>query len=72
GEVGKGGVVRDAEKHREVIEGIKSLAANLGLHVKAVTESPLLGPKGNREFLIFLAKSGEGGGAGGDNIPVTI
>lgn len=59
GEVGKGGVVRDAEKHREVIAAIKSLAELLGLKVRGVTESPILGPKGNREFLIFMAKSGE-------------
>lgn len=56
GEVGKGGVVRDAEKHREVIAAIKSLAEGLGLKVGGVTESPILGPKGNREFLILMAK----------------
>jgi len=59
GEVGKGGVVRDAEKHREVIAAIKSLAERLGLKVRGVTESPILGSKGNREFLIFMAKNGE-------------
>jgi 23S rRNA (cytidine1920-2'-O)/16S rRNA (cytidine1409-2'-O)-methyltransferase len=57
GEVGKGGVVRDSEKHREVIDAIKSVAEDLGLEVKGVTESPLLGPRGNREFLIFMLKS---------------
>ncbi len=62
GQVGKGGVVRDTDKHREVIEGIKSLATGLGLDVRGVTESPLLGPKGNREFLILLAKREESGG----------
>ena len=59
GEVGKGGVVRDAEKHREVIAAIKSLAERLGLNVRGVTDSPILGTKGNREFLIFLSKTGE-------------
>jgi 23S rRNA (cytidine1920-2'-O)/16S rRNA (cytidine1409-2'-O)-methyltransferase len=58
GEVGKGGVVRDAEKHREVIAAIKSLAESLGLKVGGVTESPILGPKGNREFLIVMMKTG--------------
>ena len=57
GEVGKGGVVRDSEKHREVIDAIKSVAENLGLEVRGVTESPLLGPRGNREFLIFMANT---------------
>jgi len=56
GEVGKGGVVRDALKHQEVITAVSSAAENLGLKVRGVTESPLLGPKGNREFLIFMVK----------------
>jgi len=56
GEVGKGGVVRDAMKHREVITAISSVAENLGLKVRGVTESPILGPKGNREFLIIMVK----------------
>jgi len=49
-------VVRDAMKHREVITAISSVAENLGLKVRGVTESPILGPKGNREFLIFMVK----------------
>jgi 23S rRNA (cytidine1920-2'-O)/16S rRNA (cytidine1409-2'-O)-methyltransferase len=56
GEVGKGGVVRDAGKHREVVAAIRSEAENLGLEVRGVTESPILGPKGNREFLICMRK----------------
>lgn len=57
GEVGKGGVVRDEGKHREVVASIVTLAAGLGLEVLGVTESPILGPKGNREFLIYLRKT---------------
>jgi len=56
GQVGKGGVVRDEGKHREVIDSIVALADSLGLHVGGMTESPILGPKGNREFLIHLRK----------------
>lgn len=56
GEVGKGGVVRDEGKHREVVDSIVALAESLGLHVGGITESPILGPKGNREFLIHLIK----------------
>lgn len=56
GEVGKGGVVRDSEQHRKVVESIHVLADELGLDARGVTESPIQGPKGNREFLIFLQK----------------
>ena len=56
GEVGKGGVVRDEKKHAEVVEAIRELALSLGLEVCGVVESPILGPKGNREFLIHLRK----------------
>ncbi|MFZ3209463.1 MAG: TlyA family RNA methyltransferase [Geobacteraceae bacterium] len=56
GEVGKGGVVRDPRKHMEVIAAVSSLAEGLGLCVEGLTESPILGPKGNREFLIYLRK----------------
>ncbi len=56
GEVGKGGVVRDARKHLEVTANIRAVAEELNLEVLGVTESPILGPKGNREFLICLRK----------------
>jgi 23S rRNA (cytidine1920-2'-O)/16S rRNA (cytidine1409-2'-O)-methyltransferase len=57
GQVGKGGVVRDEKKHAEVIESIRELAQSLSLEVLGVCESPILGPKGNKEFLIHLRKS---------------
>ena len=56
GQVGKGGVVRDPRKHQEVIDKIRLVAGQLGCQVVEVCESPLLGPKGNREFLIHLRK----------------
>lgn len=56
GEVGRGGVVRDPEKHAAVIEAIGLLAGELNLEKVAVTESPITGPKGNREFLVYLKK----------------
>jgi 23S rRNA (cytidine1920-2'-O)/16S rRNA (cytidine1409-2'-O)-methyltransferase len=59
GQVGKGGVVRDAEQHAAVVERIRSLAETLGCLVLGVTESPILGPKGNREFLIYLRRKDE-------------
>ena len=54
GQVGKKGVVRDPEQHVQVVEKIKLLAENAGCQVVGLCESPLLGPKGNREFLIHL------------------
>lgn len=56
GEVGKGGVVKDAKKHAEVIDEISSFARSLALQVIGILESPLLGPKGNKEFFIYLKK----------------
>ena len=56
GKVGKGGVVRSHEEHLRVIGEIKEAAIALKLEVGGVTESPLLGPKGNREFFIFLRR----------------
>ena len=54
GLVGKGGVVRDPELHEQVVARIKALASELGCQVLGLCESPILGPKGNREFLIHL------------------
>jgi 23S rRNA (cytidine1920-2'-O)/16S rRNA (cytidine1409-2'-O)-methyltransferase len=54
GKVGKGGVVRSAEEQARVIEEIKDAAPGFGYKVRGVTESPLLGPAGNREFFIHL------------------
>jgi len=59
GQVGKGGVVRDAEQHAAVVERIRTLAESLGCLILGVTESPILGPKGNREFLIHLRRKDE-------------
>lgn len=56
GEVGKGGVVRDEAKQLAVVEKIKAFCEEIGLAVLGVVESPILGPKGNREFLIYLKR----------------
>jgi len=53
-EVEKRGVIRDPAVHDKVIDGIKEFSVELGLSVMGVCESPLMGPKGNREFFIFL------------------
>jgi 23S rRNA (cytidine1920-2'-O)/16S rRNA (cytidine1409-2'-O)-methyltransferase len=53
GRVGKGGVVREPELHAEVCERIRAWLAGLpGWRVEGITESPVLGPEGNKEFLI--------------------
>lgn len=58
GQVGKGGVVRDPELHQAVVERITAWFANLqGWSVIGVTESPILGPEGNKEFLIAACRS---------------
>jgi 23S rRNA (cytidine1920-2'-O)/16S rRNA (cytidine1409-2'-O)-methyltransferase len=54
GKVGKGGVVRDPALHQEVIDEIVDFCEKLGLESQGVTSSPILGPKGNKEFLIHL------------------
>jgi 23S rRNA (cytidine1920-2'-O)/16S rRNA (cytidine1409-2'-O)-methyltransferase len=53
-EVEKHGVIRNPEIHNRVIEGIKEFSAELGLSVTGVCESPLIGPRGNKEFFIYL------------------
>lgn len=54
GKVGKGGVVREPSLHQEVIDEIISFSGTLGLESHGITPSPILGPKGNKEFLIHL------------------
>jgi 23S rRNA (cytidine1920-2'-O)/16S rRNA (cytidine1409-2'-O)-methyltransferase len=54
GKVGKGGVVRSAAEHARVIEEVETAAVAIGYTSRGVIESPLLGPKGNKEFLLYL------------------
>jgi 23S rRNA (cytidine1920-2'-O)/16S rRNA (cytidine1409-2'-O)-methyltransferase len=55
----KGGVVRDSAAHRAVLLRVTAAAASHGLGARDVIASPILGPEGNREFLLDLA-SGPG------------
>ncbi len=58
GQVGKGGVVRDEALHQAVVECITAWFNGLpGWAVIGVTESPILGPEGNKEFLIAVRRS---------------
>lgn len=53
-QVGKGGVVKQQELHQQVIKDLSEFFETIGLAPLSVYPSPLLGPKGNREFFIFL------------------
>jgi 23S rRNA (cytidine1920-2'-O)/16S rRNA (cytidine1409-2'-O)-methyltransferase len=58
--VAKGGVVRDAAVHRDVLNRVLSFATTLGLSIDGCTPSPILGPSGNREFLVLLRRGDDG------------
>jgi 23S rRNA (cytidine1920-2'-O)/16S rRNA (cytidine1409-2'-O)-methyltransferase len=53
-EVGKGGVVRDPGVHQRVVDEIAAQAPDWGAQVDGVADSGLPGPKGNREFFLYL------------------
>jgi len=57
GKVGKKGVVRDKAVHQEVIEKIIDFALENGFSVKGLTYSPVKGPEGNIEYLLYLQKA---------------
>ncbi len=56
GEVGKGGIVRDEEKHERVVATVVRFAEVIGLRSHGVIESPISGAEGNKEFLIFFTR----------------
>ncbi|MBI4961968.1 MAG: TlyA family RNA methyltransferase [Desulfomonile tiedjei] len=56
-DVGKGGVVRDPGKIRAAVESVKTFAKGCGFQVLAEMESPIKGPKGNREFFLHLKRT---------------
>lgn len=58
--VGKKGVVRDKNTHKEVIEEVLGFADKSGLFLKGLTYSPVKGPEGNIEYLALLSKDNEG------------
>ena len=53
------GVIRDPEIHRQVLLDVLTFAHNQGLGLQGLIKSPLLGPKGNAEFLVWLSLSQE-------------
>ncbi len=54
GQVGKGGIVKDPEKHRAVVSDMKVFSEAAGFEVLGTTESPIKGAKGNKEFWLYL------------------
>jgi 23S rRNA (cytidine1920-2'-O)/16S rRNA (cytidine1409-2'-O)-methyltransferase len=56
GEVGKGGIVRDPALHKATIDRITQHVSNLGYQTQTIP-SPILGTKGNREFLLHATPS---------------
>jgi 23S rRNA (cytidine1920-2'-O)/16S rRNA (cytidine1409-2'-O)-methyltransferase len=54
GEVGKGGIVREEEKRRAALAAVELHAAHSGYEVKGSMPSPVLGARGNQEFLLHL------------------
>lgn len=55
--VGKNGVVREPEIHREVMERVTGFAYEDGFDVLALSFSPIKGPEGNIEYLLYLQKN---------------
>ena len=60
GKVGKNGVVREAATHLEVLMDTANAALNMGYHIRGLEYSPITGPKGNIEFLMYLVKQATG------------
>ncbi len=56
--VGKKGVVRDPALHREVCDRIAHWLEDIGWHVAGIAESPIRGPEGNVEFLVYASRDG--------------
>lgn len=59
--VGKHGVVREPETHREVLEDLAKFVLNNGFEIKGITYSPVKGPEGNIEYFMYLSKSFDSG-----------
>jgi 23S rRNA (cytidine1920-2'-O)/16S rRNA (cytidine1409-2'-O)-methyltransferase len=54
GRVGKGGVVRDPQAHRDAITAVITASGHLGLEARGLVASPITGAAGNHEYLLWL------------------
>lgn len=68
--VGKKGVVRDPDVHQEVIERVVDFAHSLDFETKGLEFSPIKGPEGNIEYLLWLQKRPQGSGC--TEIPFSV
>ncbi len=55
--VGKGGVVKDPAVRARVVEDIKAFFGTRGYQIHGTVTSPILGPKGNEEYILFMERS---------------
>ncbi len=56
GQVGKGGIVRDPQLHRDAVEKVRATLAEIGFAQVREIESPILGAEGNKEFLLHASQ----------------
>ena len=70
--VGKNGVVRDPATHREVLVNAMGYAAANGFAVRGLDFSPVKGPEGNIEYLMFVEKSGAPAALGEDAVAAVV
>lgn len=70
--VGKKGVVREPQIHKEVIRKVADCALGLRFAVKGLDYSPIKGPEGNIEYLLFLQKTDSEGGLSDEIIDQTV
>jgi len=70
--VGKKGVVRDKKVHREVVQNIADFVTNLNMKIKGLTFSPIKGPEGNIEYLIYIKKGNNSDGLKPEIIDLVI
>lgn len=70
--VGKKGVVRDFKIHKEVIRSVIDFSKKLGFLIKGLTFSPIKGPEGNIEYLLYVKKSSESVKIYADNIDKVV
>ncbi|MBP5224480.1 MAG: TlyA family RNA methyltransferase, partial [Lachnospiraceae bacterium] len=68
--VGKKGVVREAATHAEVCENVIRYALSAGFDVLGLTFSPIKGPEGNIEYLVYLKNRAEGTGVQDPSVDV--
>jgi 23S rRNA (cytidine1920-2'-O)/16S rRNA (cytidine1409-2'-O)-methyltransferase len=72
GEVGKGGVVRDAAIHERVCAEVRAWVEGKGWRVEGIERSPITGPEGNVEFLLAAVREGDGEARGGMALVSTV